>query len=193
MVILGLGNPDRKYACTRHNAGKRVIDELLTRKTEEIQNWRSKYFRAWEIKINSHITVVAKPRTFMNESGKAALAINTKFCINPCELLVIYDDINLPLGKLRIRKKGSSGGHKGVQSIIDNLNTENFPRIRIGIGMPANGQNLVEYVLSDFTEEEKNTADEMVKNAADAVELILKEGIEKAMAKINGQNETSLP
>ncbi len=186
MVILGLGNPGRKYARTRHNAGARVIAELLRRAEAETQKWKSKYFRAWQIEISSRSIIVAKPTTFMNESGKAALAVCTKFNIKPCELLIVYDDINLPLGKLRVRKKGSSGGHKGVQSIIENLHTEDFLRLKLGIGMPADGEDLVEYVLSGFAEEEKIAAEEMIKNGADAIELILKEGIEKAMSRING-------
>lgn len=185
-VILGLGNPGRKYAHNRHNVGVCVISELIKRAATKSRTYKSKYFMAWEIEIGCCSVIVAKPATFMNENWKAAYALCTRFSIKPHELLLIYDDVSLPLGKLRIRKKGSSGGHKGVQSIIENLHTEDFPRLKLGIGSPTDKQNLVEYVLSDFAEEEKTTAEEMIKNAANAVELILKEDIEKAMAKING-------
>ena len=187
MVILGLGNPGRKYLYTRHNVGILVVSEILShRATAKIQTWKSKYFRAWDIEINLIRAIAAKPAVFMNENGKAALGICSKFHIKPSELFVIYDDVNLPLGRLRIRKKGSAGGHKGVQSIIETLATDNFPRLKIGIGRPAEGDDLVEYVLSGFAGREKVLANEMVRNAADVIELILKEGIDKTMAKING-------
>lgn len=187
MVILGLGNPGKKYFYNRHNVGLRVISELLSRVQIIKRTWRQKYFRAREVEICSKNVILATTTTFMNESGTAALAICTKFNIKPDELFLIYDDVNLDPGRLRIKKKGSSGGHKGVQSIIDALGTEEIPRLKLGIGMPEGNQNLVDYVLSDFKDAEKDIVEKMIKDAADAVELILKEGIEKAMAQVNGR------
>lgn len=187
MVILGIGNPGRKYAFTRHNAGVMAVKEFLNR-TEKIKQFWSRSFRAWETKFENQSIIIVRSSVFMNESGKAALAVCSRFKIKPEELFVVYDDVNLPLGRLRIKRKGSSGGHKGIQSIIQSLNTEEFPRLKIGIGMPADNKDLVDYVLSEFSEEEKEIAEEMIKRAADAIEIVLKEGIEKAMAKVNGQN-----
>ncbi len=190
MVILGLGNPGKKYHKNRHNIGARLIEQLRKKAISTNQVWKQKYFSASEIVISSQQVIVAAPRTFMNESGLAALSICTKFDIKPQELMVVYDDINLEKGVLRIRKKGSSGGHKGVQSIIDYLGTEEFPRIKMGIGMPEPKHDLVEYVLSDFPEEEKDIVQQLITDGTMAVELILNEGIEKAMAVINGKRRT---
>ncbi|MCM8759269.1 MAG: aminoacyl-tRNA hydrolase [Candidatus Omnitrophica bacterium] len=187
MVILGLGNPGKKYYNNRHNIGAKVAEEILKRANSVIRRWRQKYFFASSIEIFSKALIVAVPRTFMNESGKAAASICTRFNIKPEELFLIYDDINLEIGMLRIRKKGSSGGHKGVQSIIDALGTENIPRLRMGIGMPQQGQDLVEYVLSDFQKEEKETVQKMIMEAVSAIEILLNEGIEKAMAQVNSK------
>jgi len=190
VVILGLGNPGKKYHKNRHNIGARLIEQLRKKAISTNQVWKQKYFSASEIVISSQQVIVAAPRTFMNESGLAALSICTKFDIKPQELMVVYDDINLEKGVLRIRKKGSSGGHKGVQSIIDYLGTEEFPRIKMGIGMPEPKHDLVEYVLSDFPEEEKDIVQQLITDGTMAVELILNEGIEKAMAVINGKRRT---
>jgi len=186
VVILGLGNPGKSYLNNRHNVGVKVISELISR-SRLIKSWKRKYFRACEIEICGRNVIVAKPSTFMNESGKAALALCTGFGLKPDEILLVYDDINLALGKIRIRKKGSSGGHKGVQSVIEAIGTEEFPRIKLGIGMPSENMDLVDYVLSDFHEDEKPIAQQMIKDAAEAIELVLNEGIEKAMAVFNGK------
>ncbi|MCM8764754.1 MAG: aminoacyl-tRNA hydrolase [Candidatus Omnitrophica bacterium] len=185
MVILGLGNPGRKYYNNRHNIGARVIEALVKRATSIKQKWRCRYFLARKVEISSKLVIVAVPRTFMNESGKAALAICTKFNTKPDELFLIYDDINLELGILRIKRKGSSGGHKGVQSIIDFLGTEEIPRLKIGVGMPEPEQDLVGYVLSDFSSEEKKIAEEIINEGATSIEMLLSQGIEKTMALVN--------
>jgi len=186
VVILGLGNPGKNYINNRHNIGVKVISELISRASLS-KKWKRKYFRASEIEICGRNVIVARPSTFMNESGKAAIALCTSFDIKPNEILLVYDDVNLALGKIRIRKKGSSGGHKGVQSVIESIGTEEFPRIKLGIGMPSEEMNLVDYVLSDFTEEEKPIVKQMIVDAVDAIGLILKEGIEKAMSIVNGK------
>ncbi|MCX7705624.1 MAG: aminoacyl-tRNA hydrolase [bacterium] len=191
MVILGLGNPGQKYHNTRHNIGAKVIKELLKTADSVQKKWRHIYFFASEIEIENNKVVVAVPRTFMNESGKAALSICTKFKIKPDELFLIYDDINLEMGTLRIRKKGSSGGHKGVQSIIDLLGTQNIPRLRIGIGKPQAGQNLVDYVLSDFQDDEKELVNQMIQNAVSIIKMILNQGLEKTMSLINAKGSST--
>ena len=187
MVILGLGNPGKKYHNNRHNIGARVVEKLIKRAASINQRWKSRYFFAREIELSSKCVIVVVSRTFMNESGKAALAICKKFNIKPGELFLIYDDINLEMGVLRIKKKGSSGGHKGVQSIIQALGTEDIPRLKIGIGMPEPGNDLVRYVLSDFSSEEKNIVEQMINEGATAIEMVLSQGIEKAMSLVNGK------
>ena len=127
---------------------------------------------------------LVKPQTFMNLSGEAVRSLEGWYKLTPQDILVIYDDMDLPLGKIRIRERGSSGGHRGVQSIIDWLKTQDFPRLRIGIGRREEGE-AKEYVLGDFTPEEKPAVEETFAKAADAVETILSEGIVKAMNKYN--------
>ncbi len=167
ILIVGLGNPGKKYEKTRHNVGTRAIDEL---KVLDLKN-----------------VILVKPKTFMNESGKAVKPLIEKYKIKPEDLIVIHDDIDLPLGKIRIVKNRGSAGHKGVESIIRELKTENFIRFRIGIqpqsGKPKNPEN---FVLQKFNkEEEKIVKEEVIKKIAEASELFLKEGLEKTMTKYN--------
>ncbi len=167
ILVVGLGNPGKKYEKTRHNVGARAIDEL------EVLDLKN--------------VILAKPKTFMNESGKAVKPLIEKYKIKPEDLIVIHDDIDLPLGKIRIVKNRGSAGHKGVESIIRELKTENFIRFRIGIqpqsGKPKNPEN---FVLQKFNkEEEKIVKEEVIKKIAEASELFLKEGLEKTMTKYN--------
>ncbi len=167
ILVVGLGNPGKKYEKTRHNVGARAIDEL------EVLDLKN--------------VILAKPKTFMNESGKAVKPLIEKYKIKPEDLIVIHDDIDLPLRKIRIVRNRGSAGHKGVESIIRELKTENFIRFRIGIqpqsGKPKNPEN---FVLQKFNkEEEKIVKEEVIKKIAEASELFLKEGLEKTMTKYN--------
>lgn len=166
ILVVGLGNPGKKYEKTRHNVGTRTIDEL------EVLNLKN--------------VILVKPKTFMNESGKAVKPLIEKYKIKPEDLIVIHDDIDLPLEKIRIVKNRGSAGHKGVESIIKELKTENFIRFRIGIqprsGKPKNPEN---FVLQKFNKEEKKIVEEVIKKTAEAIELFLKEGLEKTMNKFN--------
>jgi peptidyl-tRNA hydrolase, PTH1 family len=182
-LIVGLGNPGRAYANTRHNVGFQVIDTLA--KSHHIKVIR-RYCRALVgvATISGEEVILAKPQTFMKLPGQAVGEISRKQRIDPSEILVIYDDMDLPPGKLRIRLGGSSGGHKGMRSIIDHLGTKDFPRIRIGIGR-HNGE-AVDHVLSRFTRAELQLVRPAIQSAAEAIEVMLEEGIEPAMNRFNG-------
>ncbi len=165
-LIVGLGNPGKKYERTRHNIGSRIIDELDFLSGEKI--------------------ILSKPKTFMNLSGKAIKPLIKKYKIKPDNLIVIHDDIDLPLGKIRIVKNRGAAGHKGVESIIKELKTKDFVRFRIGIlpksGKPKNPEN---FVLQKFNKEEEKIVKEVIKKTAEAIEMAIKEGVEKAMSKYN--------
>jgi peptidyl-tRNA hydrolase, PTH1 family len=185
LTIIGLGNPGKTYARTRHNLGFRAID-LILKDGSLLHSSKRKLYCAWDIRLDGHVCTLVKSRTFMNESGRAVQSLCTSSATTPDDLLVIYDDANLPLGKLRIRRKGSSGGHKGVQSIIDLLGTQEFARIKLGIGAPGPGQDLVDYVLTGVLPAETGTVEEMLTQSVTAVKRILTDGIESAMTAWNG-------
>jgi len=166
ILIVGLGNPGKKYAKTRHNIGFRVVDELKS--------------------LNLKRVILVKPKTFMNLSGKAVKSLMTKYKVPPLNLWVIHDDIDLPLGKIRISVGRGAAGHKGVESIIKELGTKNFVRFRIGI-CPKAGKpkNIEKFVLQKFNKEEEKIVKEVIKKTAKAIEFSLKAGLEKAMSKYN--------
>ena len=168
---------------TKHNVGFWVIDELLRRcgigKLRGICGALAGSM-AW----NEGTPLYAKPTTYMNNSGEAVAALVNKFDLSFSDLCVVYDDINLEIGVLRLRKKGSDGGHNGMKSIIRCLNTEEFPRLRIGIGAPPHNQ--VDYVLSEFDELDRVRIDQVVQRAADAVEMLIEDDIQSAMNQFNG-------
>jgi PTH1 family peptidyl-tRNA hydrolase len=183
-VVVGLGNPGKKYFNTRHNIGFRVID-FLQSKYSVISTQKRKTYYTLEIEINNSKIYIIKTRVFMNESGIPVKKILEDFHIKSEELFIVYDDIHIPFGKIRIRKNGSSGGHNGINSIIEELKTTTFPRIKIGTGN-ENISDLVNYVLSEFTKEEKPYIPAIIEKTAMAIEDIIKQGIDKAMAKYNG-------
>ncbi len=179
-VIVGLGNPGAEYATTRHNVGFMVIDRLVSDLDAAV---KKKMFRALvgRGQIGDEKVVLAKPQTYMNLSGEAVGALLNWYKLAATDLIVIYDDLDLPLGKLRIRPKGGPGGHKGIQSIIRVLGTENFPRIRIGIGRPSWSGFEADYVLGRFASEEAEEIKEALDLAAKAVHCIVLEGVDRAM------------
>jgi len=187
-LILGLGNPGEEYRDTRHNVGFRVIDELARRLGVPVErlecNALTGGFRLGEDEV-----LLAKPQTYMNRSGYAARCFAERYGLEPAAMLVVYDEVNLPLGKLRLRRAGSPAGHRGLESVIENLRTIEVPRLRLGVapaeGRPQ-GQGIVDFVLSPFLPEELEAAGEMVSRAADACETWLREGAEVAMGKHNG-------
>jgi PTH1 family peptidyl-tRNA hydrolase len=205
-LILGLGNPGEPYRDTRHNAGFRVVDELARRWGVRLDRLECNALvgtaaaPGGEVSEVSEIsteptrppgageTLLAKPQTYMNRSGYAARCLLERHALEPSEILVVYDEVALPLGRLRLRPSGSPAGHRGVESVIENLRTDQVPRLRLGIAgtAPPAGDRLADFVLSPFDPGEMATVDEMIGRAADACELWRRAGAAAAMNRFNG-------
>lgn len=184
-LIVGLGNPGEKYENTRHNVGFQVVDELAERQNAPVQKLKFKALTNL-LTISGEKVLVMKPVTYMNLSGEAVRPAADFYKIPPERILVISDDTALDPGKLRIRQKGSAGGHNGLKNIIQHLGTDQFPRVRVGVGQkPHPDYDLADWVLGKFQGGDKKVMDEAVKRAADAVECILKEGADRAMNRFN--------
>lgn len=184
-LIVGLGNPGQRYKNTRHNIGFRVIDELLQRtRTTDLQNMCQSIVAQTELQGSE--ALLAKPLTYMNHSGRAVSEMVHQFDIALEDLCVVYDDLHLDIGVLRIRRSGSDGGHKGIKSIQNLLNTQEVALMRIGIGKPDN-EHWVDYVLSEFLPAEWQEIDFMIQRAADALETLIAGGIQTAMNRFNGR------
>ena len=185
-LIAGLGNPGRQYEKTRHNMGFDTIDELIERHRIPQGGIAHKAMYGKGMIAGEKVLAV-KPLAYMNLSGEAIREYVNYYKMDPeTELIVIYDDIDLEPGQIRIRKKGSAGGHNGIKSIIAQIGTQNFYRIKVGVGAKPKGWDLADYVLGRFSSEERELVDKAICDAADAVEMILKDGIEAAMNHYNG-------
>ncbi len=185
-IIAGLGNPGRDYVGTRHNVGFEVIDAVAAKYGIDVKKGKFNGLYG-EGRIGGEKAILVKPQTFMNLSGECIRDFKAWYKCDNTEIIIIYDDISLPTGKLRIRPKGSAGGHNGIKSIIYQLNSEVFPRIKVGIGKPQNADyDLADYVLGRFSKDEVKTLVDTAVRAAAAVEVIIKNGTEKAMAEFNG-------
>ena len=184
-LIVGLGNPGREYRYHRHNIGFRVADRLAERHGLAFSRQQNGAFVA-SGSIAGRGVILAKPQKFMNLSGGPVAALAKFYRIPPERLLVIYDDLDLPVGVIRLRPMGGSGGHKGVQHIIERLGTQGFARLRVGIGRPPGRMAPADYVLQDFSADQLPLIDEALERAAEAVETWLSEGIERAMSRFNG-------
>ncbi|MDE0085612.1 MAG: aminoacyl-tRNA hydrolase [Candidatus Poribacteria bacterium] len=192
-LIVGLGNPGQRYEQTKHNIGFRVIDAIYE-KIQSVQNTENVFTKrvtsicqslVMQTILHDSPIILAKPMTYMNNSGSAVSALIKRFEIPLKDICIIYDDIHLDIGTIRIRQKGSDGGQKGMQSIIYHLGTTEFPRLRIGIGEPVG--DLTDHVLSKFSEEDEIEIKETVKRAVEAVETYVQDGILTAMNKFNGR------
>jgi len=179
-LIAGLGNPGTKYAETRHNLGFRAIDRLLDASPAK----RERFITNALVFETEKYGFLCKPLTYVNESGKALLALSHELKVQSDEILILYDDFSLELGLIRVRAGGSSGGHNGLQSIIDYFGTTQIPRVRLGI-KTEEMDNWVDFVLGEFRPEEEPIVAEMMDLCCDAVELILQEGISAAMNRFN--------
>jgi PTH1 family peptidyl-tRNA hydrolase len=196
-LIVGLGNPGSEYRETRHNVGFMVADVLVTRWRVENQ-WREK-FDALQIKTifggsspsvaADEQVVIAKPLTFMNLSGQSVAATAAFYKVEPADVLVVTDDVALPLGRLRARREGGAGGHNGLKSIIQHLGTQAFPRIRVGVGRGNGDRDLSNFVLGRFEASERDTVSAAVLRAAEAAEMFISDGIGRVMNSFNAAIE----
>lgn len=186
-LILGLGNPGTRYEFTRHNVGFLVIDELARKLATDVKKEEC-HANTGKTHWHGNSVMLAKPQTFMNKSGEAVGALLRYYQLAPSDILVIYDDLALPPGRLRIRAKGSAGGHNGLRSIIHYLRTEGFPRLRIGIGAVPPGWTGADYVLSSIPRDDV-TLQQAIGSAAEAALLWVNEGIEAAMQYYNNVRE----
>ena len=183
-LIIGLGNPEEEYSKTRHNMGFNTINKIAEK--YNIQVNKNKFQGLYESAlIEGQKVILIKPQTYMNLSGNCVKEFVDFYKIENENILVIYDDMDIEPGKVKIRKKGSAGGHNGMKSIIQMIGTEDFPRIRIGIGRPEHKGDDINYVIGAISEEDKNTLEEATNKAKDIVIEILKNGIDQAMNKFN--------
>jgi PTH1 family peptidyl-tRNA hydrolase len=184
-LIVGLGNPGKPYRETRHNVGFRVIDEIARRHGVGFETSPAEADMAMVRDLGEGGTLLAKPLTFMNLSGHAAGELLRYFKIEVADLLVVADDVNLPLGRLRARMRGSEGGHNGLRSIIDHLGTNEFARLRVGVGRGDTRRELADHVLAGFEPGERDEIDRALARAADAGEMFAIDGIVKVMNTFN--------
>ena len=184
-VLVGLGNPGREYRQTRHNVGFMVIDELCKEMNVRLSRMQAKALVGSGV-LNARKIILAKPQTFMNLSGQSVASLVKFYKIPHSQLLVILDDLDLPVGTLRIRPGGGSAGNKGLISIIQQLGTEEFPRMRLGIGRPPGQKNGADYVLQDFQNGEMDFVKEVLAKASRAAQVFIASGIDQAMNQFNG-------
>lgn len=182
-IVVGLGNPGAEYSETRHNAGFMVVDELARR--WELDNWRSKHQALVAEYRGKEQVILVKPQTYMNLSGNAVGEIARWYKAAADDVIVAYDDLDLPAGKLRLRIKGGSGGHRGIESLLTHWGQDSFIRVRVGIGRPPAGWEVVNYVLGRFSADESPLVQDAVKKAAEAIESMINDGVNKAMNKYN--------
>ena len=183
-LIVGLGNPGRAYARSRHNVGFLCVDGLSKRAGIPLSQRRNSVVLG-QGQVEREQVVLAKPRTYMNRSGDALAYLVARFGAATSDMLIIYDDMDLPIGKLRIRASGSAGGHRGMQSIIDALGSRDVPRMRIGIGRPMPDSGGVEHVLGDFSADERPALRDALSSAQDAALDVIAHGLEWAMNHYN--------
>jgi PTH1 family peptidyl-tRNA hydrolase len=189
-LIVGLGNPGFLYSRNRHNIGFMCVSHLAKARKIDFDR-KQGHARTGIGNIGRHKVVVARPQTYMNASGEAVEALLKRLNVTPADLIVIHDDLDLPVGKIRLRLGGSSGGHKGINSIMAHIGTQDFYRLRVGIGrpeadnIPAKEDTVIDYVLSNFTAEEKKIIDETIPQVGEAIVFLLSKGIIAAMNKYN--------
>jgi len=184
LLVVGLGNPGPKYTATRHNVGFRFIDLMAKKADIQLTDRRTKAVLG-EGNIAGHEVVLAKPRTFMNNSGEGVEYLLARFGGRPTDLLIVYDEMALPAGRIRLRASGSHAGHNGIRSIISAVQSEQFPRLRIGISQPPNGGNTIPHVLGRFSKDEEPLIARAIQDAVSALECMLEENIDIAMNRFN--------
>ena len=185
-LIAGLGNPGKQYENTRHNAGFMALDALADQLGTSIEEKKHKALCGKGL-IGGEKVILLKPQTLMNLSGESIRAAADFYKVDPDHIIVIYDDISLEPGQLRIRKKGSAGGHNGIKSIIAHLGTQEFPRIKVGVGAKPDRMDLADYVLGHFSQIESRVMDDAAKEAGQAAQAMILDGIEAAMNRYNSK------
>ena len=183
-LIAGLGNPGPEYTANRHNVGFRCVERLAARHDLAFDKRQKRALVALGA-VRGRRVILVKPQTFMNESGRSVVPLARFYKVRSGRLLVVYDDLDLPLGTVRMRPEGGSGGHKGMHSIVEHWGGHDFPRLRIGIGRPPGRMDPAAYVLQDFSAEEEPLLEETLERAAGAIEAWLREGVEMAMSQYN--------
>jgi PTH1 family peptidyl-tRNA hydrolase len=191
-MIVGLGNAGADYKNHRHNAGFMIVDALARAHGLTFSRRRKMRAHVAEGQIDGRPVVLAKPRTFMNVSGRAVGRLSRAHDVPPESILIVYDDLDLPLGRLRLRRQGGSGGHRGMRSIIDALGTQGFPRLRVGIDRPPGHMDPAEYVLQPFDSEQKESLPSIIEASVAAIECWLDAGITVAMDRFNGPVQREL-
>jgi len=183
-VVIGLGNPGRKHARDRHNAGFMVLDSIARRWGVPIDRAAHEAYMG-EAMLGGERILLVKPQPYMNASGRAAASVARYYHVSPDMFVAVYDDMDLPLGCVRVRRSGGAAGHRGVTSIMAHLGDRGFPRVRLGIGHPPAGRDPADFVLSPFARAEEEIVRAAVERAAEAVEVLIVEGVERAMNRFN--------
>lgn len=183
-IIVGLGNPGKEYEGTRHNTGFMTLDKIAEKYGIDVRKEKCKALLG-QGEINGEKVILVKPQTFMNLSGEAIFEVMKFYKISNENVIVLFDDIDLPVGKLRVKERGSAGTHNGVKSIVSCLGTTEFKRVKVGVGKQRPGEDLVNHVLGRFSKEDRDTLDSAIERAVFAVELIIDKGVAAAMNEVN--------
>ncbi|HIG52568.1 MAG TPA: aminoacyl-tRNA hydrolase [Candidatus Latescibacteria bacterium] len=183
-IALGLGNPGARYTSTRHNIGFMAVDHLAARRGVDWQHREDAVAEVAAVELGGQEVMLVKPQTFMNSSGKTVAALCAQWQTNPQDVLVVFDDFLLDFGRFRFRRGGSDGGHNGLASVLEELNTQDVPRLRMGIGSPPEGGGIIDYVLDSFSPEDE--VEDLLGCCENALEKYYAEGVEAAMNSFNG-------
>jgi PTH1 family peptidyl-tRNA hydrolase len=186
-VVFGLGNPGKRYQRTRHNLGFMIVDRIAALRGAALDRERHRS-HVGECRIGAEAVLLVKPQTYVNRSGEALRSLLRYYPLAGEDLIVVHDDLDLPFGRIRIRGRGSAGGHRGILSLLEALGDERFFRVRVGIGRPPEGEDPADYVLRPFAAEEAARLESVVEAGAEAVEALIVEGAERAMEKFNRRN-----
>ncbi len=184
LLVVGLGNPGDDYACTRHNVGAEVVEILAHRHGAKLKKGKERA-RVDQVRFGSSLVALAVPLTYMNESGMAVAPLARRYGVEPEQIVVVQDELDLPVGALKVKNGGGLAGHNGLRSITSHLHSDAFLRVRIGVGKPVSKEHGVDHVLKKFSKRERAEIDVVLEEAADAVEAIIADGVDAAMNRVN--------
>ena len=191
-LVLGLGNPGRRYERTRHNAGFLVVDRIAERHRVAVER-RQLGAVVESVRFGEHPVVLAKPQSFMNLSGQPAVSLRGWYKVTNDDVVVVHDDVDLPFGDLRVKKGGGHGGHNGLRDIDEKLGSAAYVRVRVGVGRPPPGRDTADWVLAPFAPEEEAELPALFDRAADAVVLVVEQGLDRAMSRVNQKRRAERP